>query len=162
MVDGPQNPGSTAPPAPGLGTHASPRDSLRWECAEWLMPASLTPLLKKFCNYVLRLRWDLSAPLAFRWRGVDLTRSAAGEESAGYGKYEQESMELSKVMRKEATFTRKGRRHTDFKNKATKSVLPRMLFDDDYCYRNKRHLGFMSLRRKDEKSPRCLQAQTSF
>lgn len=135
----------------GAGDSASPHDSPRWECAEWLMPASLTPVLKKFWDYALRLRWDLSAPLAFRWRREDLTRSTAGEQSAGYGKHEQESMKPSEVMRKEATFTRKRRRRADFKNKATKSVLPRMLFDVNYCYRNERNLGFMSLRRKDEK-----------
>lgn len=100
----------------GAGDSASPHDSPRWECAEWLMPASLTPVLKKFWDYALRLRWDLSAPLAFRWRREDLTRSTAGEQSAGYGKHEQESMKPSEVMRKEATFTRKRRRRADFKN----------------------------------------------
>lgn len=45
----------------------------------------------------------------------------------------------------------------DFKTKATKSVLPRILFVVDYCYRNERNLGFMSLSGKDEKSPNACQ-----
>lgn len=64
-------------------------------------------------------------------------------------------------MRKEATFAGKGKRCTDFKNKAIKPMLPLMLFDVDYCYGNERNVGFMSSRRKHEKSPRDLQAQTS-
>lgn len=45
-------------------------------------------------------------------------------------------MKPAKVMRREATLTHKARKHTDLENKTTKSVLPRMWFDADYCHRN--------------------------
>lgn len=61
----------------------------------------------------------------------------------------QESIKPAKVMRGEATFTHKVRKHTDFKNKTTKSVLPHIWFDADYC--TEMNLGFMSLRMKISK-----------
>lgn len=45
-------------------------------------------------------------------------------------------MKPAKVMRREATLTHKARKHTDLENKTTKSALPRMWFDADYCHRN--------------------------
>lgn len=99
----PPNPGSTA------GTPASPRDSSSWACAEQLMPALLTLLQETFWDYALKLRWDLSTALALQWRGADLTRSTAGEQSAGHSKGQQESMKSPQVTRKAATFTPQGR-----------------------------------------------------
>lgn len=81
--------------------------------------------------------------------------NAVPEQNAAHRGCKQKQQTLSKITRKEATDTHKGKRETDFKNKATKSVLPCMLFDVDYCYRNERNFGFMSLKRKDEKPPRC-------
>lgn len=66
-VDGPAHASSVAPPAPGLGIpHPLWLPTLA-KC--WRADISLAdPILKKFWGYALRLRRELGAPLALRWR----------------------------------------------------------------------------------------------